>query len=290
MKKILIGLVVLLLGVAGLIVLRGERLALAYVASQTETQSFDALSDLLVPAMVWRLPDPEIAGPGPYPLFVQMHGCGGMNIDQHGSYANIANAAGYAALIVSSNRPRGFDQARSLEEICQGRALLGQERAADIFVALTHALARDDIDPERIVLGGWSHGAWTVMDYLSFDQETGLPPGLADYDGPRPEIDAAVLFYPYCGFGSRTRVYGWEQSPKIITLMGTVDTIVDYTECQAAFDRVEAAGAEIERHFYEAEHAFDNAALRGAIAHWYDAEASADARAKVAEFLAAQVR
>lgn len=289
MKKILgIGFSLIVIALA-LSWLNRDRLVLAYAAGQVETRSLAELSDLLVPEMVWRLPDEALAGPGPYPLFVQMHGCGGLNMDQHGSYADIANAAGYAALIVSSNAPRGFDQTRSLEEVCQGKALLGQERAGDIFVALSEAAKRDDVDSSQIVLGGWSHGAWTVMDYLTLDQEAGLPAGLDAYDGPRPDIKAVVLFYPYCGLGSRTRTYGWSRALSVIALMATDDTVVDYAECQKVFDKIQASGAvAIERHLYNAEHAFDNAELRGAIAHWYDAEHAADARAKVAAFLAAQ--
>ncbi len=273
MKRVFVGLGLGLILVLGALYLFKDRLALAYAASQTQTRSQVELTELLVPEMVWRLPDVETAGPGPYPLFVQMHGCGGMNINQHGSYADIANAAGYAALIVSSNAPRGFNQQSSLEEVCRGKALLGQERAGDIFVALDHALKRDDIDAARIVLGGWSHGAWTVMDYLTFDQEEGLPVGLAGYDGPRPDIKGAVLFYPYCGLGSRTRVHGWDQFPDVLALMGTADTVVDHVPCQVVFANLELdAGKRFEEHLYEgAEHAFDNAYLRGPIAHWYDA-------------------
>lgn len=290
MKKILGSLFVLAVLLGGLVLFRGEQIALAYAYSNVEKRDLAALDDLLVSDMVWRAPDPALAGPGPYPLFVQMHGCGGLNMDQNNSYADIANAAGYAVLIVSSNAPRGYDRKGSQEQVCTGKVLLGQERAGDIFVALSHALQRNDIDASRIVLGGWSHGAWTVMDYLSFDRETGLPAGLVAYDGPRPEIKAVVLFYPYCGAGSRTRVNGWDQSPDVIALMGTADTTVDYEACQAAFDILEAADISIDRHLYEgAEHSFDNLHSLDGPAR-YDAEKSDDARAKVAAFLQIQAR
>ncbi|MEO9969090.1 MAG: dienelactone hydrolase family protein [Hyphomonadaceae bacterium] len=291
MKKALIFIVIVVVLLATFIWFSLDRLALAYGASQTETRTQAELEDLLLPEMVWRLPDADVAGAGPYPLFVQMHGCGGLSMDQHGSYADIANAAGYAALIVSSNAPRGYDQQASLEQICQGKALLGQERAGDVFVALKHALQRDDIDPARIVLGGWSHGAWTVMDYLSIDGADGLPVGLDAFDGPRPEIKGAVLFYPYCGIGSRARVHGWgDQNPDVLVLMGTADTVVDHVACQVVLANLELdAGKGFEWHVYEgAEHAFDNSFLSERIAHWYHEEYSQDARAKVAGFLQAQ--
>jgi len=291
MKKLLGVLLVSVLALAGIAYLFSDRLALIYAASQTETRTQAELEDLLLPEMVWRLPDADVAGAGPYPLFVQMHGCGGLNMDQHGSYADIANAAGYAALIVSSNAPRGYDQQASLGQICQGKALLGQERAGDIFVALKHALQRDDIDPERIVLGGWSHGAWTVMDYLSIDGADGVPVGLDAYDGPRPEIKAAVLFYPYCGIGTRARVHGWgDQNPDVLALLGDNDSIVDHKACRYIFSQLELdAGKAFEQHVYEgAEHAFENSFLPERIAHWYHEEYSRDARAKVASFLQAQ--
>lgn len=286
MKKFLIGFAIIVLALIGVAVFRGEAIVLSYVGGQTDKRSFDELSALLVPAMQLRLPDAGVAGPGPYPLFVQMHGCGGLSLEQHGSYAEIANAEGYAALIVSSNAPRGYDFQRSLSEICAGKTLLGQERAGDIMVALNLALGRDDIDAERVVLGGWSHGAWTVMDYLSFNRKTGVPTSLVGYDGPRPAIKAAVLFYPYCGIGSRTRVHGWDQQPEVLALMGDADTVVDYEACQKAFDQLERRDATIDRHVYAgADHAFDNAGLRGDVAHWYNAEYSVDARARVAAFL-----
>lgn len=291
MKKFLIGLGFFVAAIAVLLFLRGDDLALAYAAAQVDKVEQAELEDLLVPEMVLRLPDREIAGPGPYPLFVQMHGCGGLNMEQHGSYADIANGAGYAALIVSSNEPRGYDRQGALENICRGKALLGQERASDIFVALKHALQRDDIDPNRIVLGGWSHGAWTVMDYLSLDREEGLPVNLKSFAGPRPEITAAVLFYPYCGLGSRARVHGWKShNPDVLALMGTADSVVDYKACQAVFANLElGASKRYEEHLYEgAEHGFDNAFLSGPIAKWYDPAKSADAREKLAMFLVEQ--
>jgi len=266
-----------------------DRLTLAYAASQTETRTQAELEALIVPALIWQLPEGEAGGS--YPLFVQMHGCGGLHLKHLREYADIANEAGFAALIVSSNAPRGYDGESSLANVCRGKALLGQERAADILIALNEASKRPEIDMSNIVLGGWSHGAWTVMDYLSFDREEGLPVGLADYDGVRPEIDAAVLFYPYCGLGTRARVHGWEShNPDVLTLIGTADSIVDHVACQVVFANLElGAGKNMESHVYEgAEHAFDAAFLRGEASLWYNAEMAADARAKVAAFLTAR--
>ena len=290
MKKLLLGLIVAL----GLAVAVGylfkNRLALAYAASQTETRTQAELEALIVPELIWQLPE-EGAANGPYPLFVQMHGCGGLHLDHLREYASIANQAGYAAVIVSSNAPRGFDEESSLANVCRGKALLGQERAADIMVTLGAASKRGDIDMSNIVLGGWSHGAWTVMDYLSFDREEGLPVGLAEFDGPRPEINAAVLFYPYCGIGNRARVHGWEShNPDVLTLIGTADSIVDHVACQVVFSNLElGAGKSMESHVYEgAEHAFDAALLGGEASLWYNAKMAADARSRVAAFLTSQ--
>ncbi len=286
-KRIFISLALLLLSLIGLMFWRGEHMALAYIKAQTQMQDYETLYNLLQPEMILRLPEEANSKSGPFPLFIQLHGCGGMSLDQHGSYAQLANEAGYAALIVSSNAPRGYDRDRSRAEICQGKALLGQERAADILIALDYASTRPEIDVRRITLAGWSHGAWTIMDYLSLEKEARLPAGLAGYQGPRPEIQAAVLFYPYCGRGTRTRLYGWGQSPAVITFMGTGDSVVDYTQCEKNFMQLaNHQGVEIEKHLYEgAEHAFDHAHLPARIAHWYDADKSTDARAKLAAFL-----
>ena len=289
MKKYFIGFLVLVLLLGGLIVVRGEAIALSYMASKPEKRTVAELSDLLVEHMSVREPSVEVLAAGPVPLLVQMHGCGGLNLERHGEYADIANEAGFLVVIVSSNAPRGYDRESSLAEVCRGKALLGQERAGDIVVALEHAFANYEIDRERIVLAGWSHGAWSVMDYLSLDIPDQLPASLSEYDGGKPEIKASVLFYPYCGIGARTRIYGWTQRPDTLALMGDADSVVNFEECRAVFAGLEQGGAaNIRQKIYEgAEHGFDNAYFGGPMAEWYNPDYAADAQAEYEAFLRA---
>jgi len=192
-------------------------------------------------------------------------------------------------VIVSSNAPRGYDRDRALAEICRGKALLGQERAGDIVVALEHAFANYEIDHERIVLAGWSHGAWAVMDYLSLDMPRQLPSSLSAYEGGKPQIRASVLFYPYCGLGARSRIHGWTQTPETLALMGDADTVVNFEECRKVFASLEDTGAETIRQkiYAGAEHGFDNAHFAGPLAEWYNADYAADSRVEYEAFLRA---
>jgi dienelactone hydrolase len=289
MKKRLIGLLVAVLLLGVIAVFRGEAIALSYMSSKVEKRTVAELSDLLVPHMSVREPAPDTLAAGPVPVLIQMHGCGGLNLERYGEYADIANQAGFLVVIVASNAPRGFDRESSLAEVCRGKVLLGQERAGDIVVALEHAFANYEIDRTRIVLAGWSHGAWSVMDYLSLDMPRQLPSSLAAYENAKPEIRASVLFYPYCGIGARSRIHGWTQSPDVLALMGDADTVVNFEACRKVFASLERKGAQnIRQKIYEgADHGFDNAHFAGPLADWYDADYAADARVEYEAFLRA---
>jgi len=76
------------------------------------------------------LPD----GPGPFPVVVQMHACGGLHAMQK-RYAEAAVEAGCAVVILDSFRPRGIGQGDALLTVCSGLRLRGGERADDLRVA-----------------------------------------------------------------------------------------------------------------------------------------------------------
>ena len=291
MKKILIALgVVGLIVVAGLAfaVAQGERILMNRAAAEIEPISLAQLEELLAPSMVVRQPDAPATGP--QPVIVQLHGCSGMSIKQQEMWADMAAEEGYTSLIIASNLPRGFDRDRSLSEVCQGKALLGQERAADVLAGLSHLSKTVEIDPDRIYLAGWSHGAWTAMDFLTMDMEELRPAGLSDASLSMPKIDGAILFYPHCGLGSRTRLDGWAQSPDVLALIADADSIVDHEACLKELDKLAAAGVEIDLKIYEgADHAFDYRFLPPENAHWFNEEYALDAEARYRDFLIEQL-
>ncbi|MEO6380262.1 MAG: prolyl oligopeptidase family serine peptidase, partial [Caulobacteraceae bacterium] len=119
-------------------------------------------------------------GPGPLPVVVQLHGCGGIQPMQM-RYAETARAAGVAALVVDSLAPRGIGRREAQLTICTGLRLRGAERAVDLLAMLHWLRSQPWADPARIAVAGWSHGAWAIMDAMT---------------GARPEANAPDLLSP----------------------------------------------------------------------------------------------
>lgn len=285
MKRILIGLVAMVLVLGGVIAFRGEALTLSWMAIQTEKTDYEALKATLDDAIIVVEPDDTFAGPRP--VLIQAHGCGGMQADRHRDWAAKAAALGFVSVIIDSNRPRGYTRETALETICVGDALLGQERAADLLVAYDTARATGRIDPQQVYLIGWSHGAWTIMDFLTMGPST-LPAGLTAYDGPWPEVAGAVLFYPHCGLGALSRVRKWQSQPNVLALLAAEDEIVDTAQCEAMLAEMAARGQPVEQYTYPGvNHGFDNAFMRAETADWYQPDEAEDAVRRVEAFLRA---
>ena len=273
---------VLLTLIVGALALKREPIAMAYFASQTVKSTLAEREALLDEHIEIRAPD----GEGPFPVVIQLHGCAGIRTPFQHQWADIANAAGYAAMIVDSNGARGLDRATSLELVCGGKRLLGQERAGDIAAAIEIAQRDPRLDAERIVVAGWSHGAWTAMDYLTMDMRATAPAGLDPSGFDAPEISGAILFYPYCGVGALSRFRAPAQQPQTLALIAGEDEVVDERQCVRYFDRQKRAGAPLEMVVYEgANHVFDDPFLEPEYLHWYNEEYFKDAAARYADFL-----
>jgi len=196
-------------------------------------------------------------GPGPHPVIIQLHGCGGRQ-PLHDVYAEIAKDKGFATLIIDSFAPRRIPRHIAQITVCTGLALRGAERSADLFAAL-HWLERQDwVDRRRIAAAGWSHGAWTIMDALA-----GAYPACGLVDG-RPErlhwIRAALLVYPYAGPPSLTARRGWgDHRPQVAAVLGTRDAVAGQALPRRALERLARDGLKVEILTLEgATHAFDD--------------------------------
>ncbi len=286
MKRILVGLVLLLASLGGVFAFRGEAIALSWRALDTPDRSFAELDQLLSEAMFIVEPGPEHSAP--FPVLIQLHGCGGLKRDRHEAWARRAAALGYMAIIVDSNGPRGFSPTRAQTMICRGKELLGQERAGDILAAFGKALATGKADPDRVYLAGWSHGAWTAMDFMTMGPGR-LPAGLSLYDGPWPEISGTVLFYPHCGLGALSRFRDWVSQPPTLALIAAQDEVVDAEACLGMLRRMQAGGLPAEIIVYpDANHGFDNADMARERSDWYRADDAEDAARRFEAFLAAR--
>jgi dienelactone hydrolase len=105
-------------------------------------------------------------GPGPFPVVVQRHGCGGVQPLQR-RYAEAARAAGVAAVILDSLAPRGIGRHEACATVCTGLRLRGGERAGDLTAILDWLDDQPWADRTRLAAAGWSHGGWSIMEALA---------------------------------------------------------------------------------------------------------------------------
>ena len=277
----IIGLIVAL-GVA-LLIWKREPVMVALLAMNTDQSSLDERIDLIETGYSIHLPKD---GVGPFPVVLQFHGCAGIRPPFQEQWAAMANEMGYAAVIVDSNTPRGFSREEALKIVCGGKALLGQERAGDVLAAIKLAEQDPRLDPSQIILAGWSHGGWSVMDFLTMDGKTRIPAGLSGWREPPPSIAGSIFFYPYCGPGALSRFRSWTQNPRTLAFIAGDDKMVPAKACISYFEKRRAKEDPVELVVYsDADHVFDDPFLEPEWIHWYNEEYFQDAKSRYKEFL-----
>lgn len=210
----------------------------------------------------WNRLSPHAAFHGPddeerRPIALLFHGCGG--VQPHlADYAARATAAGWRSVIVDSYAPRGWSRAYGLSLVCTGARFWGFERAGDVLATIYGVGQRDDVDASRIVLAGWSHGGWAIMDLMTMALESpaearigGAGPGLLD------GVGGLFLNYPYVGFGTRAAKRDWRHRPKVLGVAARRDHLGAPKLHEAAYARARASGCAVETVVVEGTHAFD---------------------------------
>lgn len=167
-------------------------------------------------------------GDGPFPVVIQLHGCGGKKRFQDG-WAEVAKAAGWAVLVVDSYAHRNITTLQAYATVCTGLRLWGRERAGDLYAALEWVRRQPWADTGRIVIAGWSHGGWTALDSMALKpgaeaeastRLAGLP------DEPLMGLAGAFLVYPFVGPGCIARTRGIRSDVPVLGLVGTNDVVV----------------------------------------------------------------
>lgn len=201
------------------------------------------------------------AGPGPFPVALILHGCGGKTPFLE-TYAQVAVAAGYAAVVVDSLLPRGLSTLDAKLLVCTGVRLHGLKRAADIFAVMAWLEGQAWADPEQIFLAGWSHGGWTIMDSFAIGALAARATGLADADPARlrARVKGALLVYPFAGYPALTTRRGWgDGGPKVYAVLAGKDQVVGWKQPRRALDRLSLDGLAVDTVFHaDATHAFDD--------------------------------
>jgi dienelactone hydrolase len=232
---------------------------------------------------------------GPRPAVIALHGCNGMRA-QNGAingtwrrYAGYFNAEGMHLLALDSFSARGL---RSICETPNARRTVTEEdRRADVFAALQWLAQQPGVDPSRLIVAGWSHGAQAVLSTVDASD----PAVKAQPVQPR----AAIAFYPGCTKFNRAPNYAL--AVPLLVLSGAADDWTPAAPCVALQQRLAGKpGAPMDLEVYpDSHHGFDGSApLRvreaantrsGQATVGGNPEAMAKSHARMFEFLAAQL-
>jgi len=193
-------------------------------------------------------------------MVLMFHGCGGLGVHLD-IYAAAATARGFRVAIVDSYAPRGWSKRFGKTFVCTGAVFRGAERAGDVLASVHGAITELDADPSALVLAGWSHGGWAIMDLMTMPLEASGEAGLVDPShGPLEGVKGLFLAYPYGGLTALSRDRDWVRRPRTLAILGEKDRVTHPRDAQLIYDRVAASGCELEIWRAPARHAFDEAA------------------------------
>jgi dienelactone hydrolase len=205
-------------------------------------------------------PKMEVYGPKdsvPRPAVILFHGCGGLR-DHIRHYAETAAAQGYRAFVIDSFAARGWTRTFGLMFVCTGLQFQGAERAGDVLSSCWGIDRRPDVDASKIVLAGWSHGSWSIMDLMTMPLAAY---GEAYLEDPSPQPLAGVqglfLSYPYGGFGALSRTRPWVRSPRTLGIIALQDHVTAAGDADRIYQPAIKSGADVEIWRVQGTHAFD---------------------------------
>ncbi len=185
------------------------------------------------------------------------HGCGGLGAHLD-VYAAAATAQGMRVVVVDSFAPRGWSDRFAKTLVCTGAIFRGAQRAGDVLAAAHGAIGELDADPKGLILAGWSHGAWSIMDLMTMPLERTGEAGLADPSpAPLEGVRGLFLAYPYGGLTALSRSRDWVRRPRTLAVLGEGDRVTHPRDAQRIYDRIAAGGCALEVWRAPGRHAFD---------------------------------
>jgi dienelactone hydrolase len=208
------------------------------------------------------------------------------------NYAEAATRAGAYAIIVDSFQPRGIDRAAAIRSVCSGIRLGGSTRAGDIVGGEELARRHWGDRFTGVILAGWSHGGWAVMEVLTAGPHARLIGDLR-VDAPQPaqKPDAVVLYYPYCGaLNNAKRNPKWAFNGPLLLVTAERDTIGPARKCLPLLTQVMGDASGIRSvDFPGMTHAFDEATQSPNSKFIYNRAAAAKSEQVFSDFIAQQV-
>jgi dienelactone hydrolase len=186
-------------------------------------------------------------GNGKLPVVVLMHGSSGVGAGMD-PWVRHFNAMGISTFVID-----GFS-GRGLTAVGPNQALLGRLNfIVDIYRSLEILAKHPRVDPDRIVLMGFSRGGQATL-YASLDRFNKL------WNKSGIQFAAYVPFYPDC---STTYVGDSEVAARPIRIFhGTPDDYNPVKSCKAFVERLKAAGRDVVLTEYpDSAHGFDSGLL-----------------------------
>lgn len=194
-------------------------------------------------------------GAGRQPAIVALHGCGGLwragrpdgarrFESRYVDYVARLRAAGFHVLLPDSFTARGERSICAQENAT--RQVTVETRRADVAAAVRWLAAQPQVDPARIVVLGWSHGAMTTLAAINN----------ARPDAARP-VAAAVAFYPGC---AALLKQDFVLAQPLLMLLGAADDWTPPARCEQLVARVRERQPQADitlRVYADGHHGFD---------------------------------
>lgn len=238
--------------------------------------------DLLMPHVQVFGPDDGV----PRPALIIFHGCGGI-ASNLALYAQAAVASGMRAFIVDSFTPRNWTRKHAAAWVCKGLKLRGYERSGDVLAAVAGISQRPDVDADRLVLAGFSHGAWAIMDLMTQKLDKAGDARLSD---PAPHwldgVKGLFLVYPYINFLARSVTRPWRHKPRTLAILTLSDHLAAYKHYLRLIVSLRKQGVDATTTTVNATHAFDEEGIDRTRLMRYDAEALTVTLDTLKEFIA----
>jgi len=219
----------------------------------------------------WAALEPHVIVVGPEddkprPAVLLFHGCGGLR-SHLPRYAEEAKAAGWRAFIVDSYGPRGWSRLRTLLTVCTNLNFRGIDRAGDLLAAYHGIGQRPDVDASQIVMGGWSHGGWSLMELLALKPEPRAL-GLQDMDqADLSKLAGVWLAYAYIGPLAPNRLKRWQHPMNVFTMTCSRDHLTTIRNAEKINEAIRANGSSVEHWIGQGTHAFDEPTSNGPMKH-----------------------
>jgi dienelactone hydrolase len=183
-------------------------------------------------------------GSGKTPVVVLMHGSSGVGAATE-AWVHAFNAMGISTFVIDGFTGRG------LTAVGPNQALLGRlNLILDIYRSLDILAKHPRIDPDRIVLMGFSRGGQAAL-YASLERFNKL------WNKSGVQFAAYVPFYPDCAtsYATDTKV----AARPIRIFHGTPDDYNPVASCKRYVERLRSAGRDVVLTEYpDSQHAFDN--------------------------------